>query len=64
MPLYYSKAQTLALLDAKLDLVGNEDMEFTDATKGPVLRETSGDRVRIILGQEAGLWKLVTEEVV
>ena len=44
---YYTKAQMRSLLKSKADLVGTEDVEITDSTKGWILKAADGTRIRI-----------------
>jgi len=36
-----------AISNTKVDSVGDDDIEFLDATKGPILRSANGTRYRI-----------------
>jgi len=51
---YYTKTQVDALLVAKADLVGTDDIEITDAAKGVILKSDNGARVRLTLSNISG----------
>ena len=56
---YYTKTQVDALLVAKADLVGADDIEITDAAKGVILKSDNGARVRLTLGNISGSYHQV-----
>jgi len=51
---YYTKTESDALLDGKVDLVGADDVEITDAAKGLILKSSNAARVRLTITHISG----------
>ena len=60
---YYTKTEVDALLVAKVDLVGAEDIEITDASKGIILKSSNAARVRVTVLHISGSYHelIITE---
>ena len=56
----YTKAEIDALLNAKADKAGSDDIEITDLTKGLILKSSNGARVRITATHISGSNHMLT----
>jgi hypothetical protein len=61
---YYTADEMDGFLAAKADLLGSEDIEITDTTKGIILSTAGGRRARVTLYDDAGTLSLNVTEIV